>query len=519
MKIKHLLIGMLAMAAAVACEQDELVETPKLDVDKAAVELSATAGEASFNVTSNQSWVAQADADWVSLEPASGAASEKAVAVKVTAEDNETAEARTATVTVKAGELSKTVKVTQAANTGEEPGPGDELEKSEWALVGTFGESNNWNPASDIYLSVLDEEYFVYYGIELASDTEFKFLKGGAWPPTGQEVGGNGLVEPNTIQPAGGSNIKASKAGKYDIYLSADLTKFYIMDEGKLPSEATEPAPVENSWGMMGMFADNTGVSDVPMTKEGNWIVAKGAQFTELTFKIRANASWADATNIGVVPGSEKGELNTAISVVTAADSKANHGGDAADIKLNGEAGTYDVYFSFEKMEVWVMTPGNTPGASEEPAPEDPTTLTLTNEEICAAMTSSETSYQDYTIESESGIWTVNASKNNANTYLQCRGKKGAYIKTPVFENDIKSVTIHFTDKKSVYADNTYCVFPATWTAPTEDAAYPEDGNVGKAVTDGSYSLTIPVDAGNKQVYISIIGTYAYYLDHIDVEF
>ena len=394
--------------------------------------------------------------------------------------------------------------------------PMPELEKSEWALVGSF---NGWNAASDVYLSILDENYFVYYGFELASDTEFKFLKGGAWPPTGQEVGGNGLVEPNTIQPAGGSNIKASKAGKYDIYLSADLTKFYIMDEGKLPSEATEPAPVENSWGMMGMFADNTWVSDVPMTKEGNWIVAKGAQFTELTFKIRANASWADATNIGVVPGSEKGELNTAISVVTAADSKANHGGDAADIKLNGEAGTYDVYFSFEKMEVWVMTPGNTPGASEEPAPEDPTTLTLTNEEICAAMTSSETSYQDYTIESESGIWTVNASKNNANTYLQCRGKKGAYIKTPVFENDIKSVTIHFTDKKSVYADNTYCVFPATWTAPTEDAAYPEDGNVGKAVTDGSYSLTIPVDAGNKQVYISIIGTYAYYLDHIDVEF
>lgn len=32
MKIKHLLIGMLAMAAAVACKQDEPVETPKLDV-------------------------------------------------------------------------------------------------------------------------------------------------------------------------------------------------------------------------------------------------------------------------------------------------------------------------------------------------------------------------------------------------------------------------------------------------------------------------------------------------------
>lgn len=160
-------------------------------------------------------------------------------------------------------------------------------------------------------------------------------------------------------------------------------------------------------------------------------------------------------------------------------------------------------------------------GAAEEPVvPENPATSTvsLTNAEILAAMTSSETSYAEYTIASASGDWTVNASQNKDNTYLQCRGRKGSYIKTPLFEKDIKAVTLHFSDAKSVYADNVYCAFPATWTVPTEDAAYPEDGNVGKAVTDGSYSLTIPVAEGNKQVYVSIIGTYAYYLDHIDVE-
>lgn len=157
----------------------------------------------------------------------------------------------------------------------------------------------------------------------------------------------------------------------------------------------------------------------------------------------------------------------------------------------------------------------------DTPEPDQPTegTLTLTNAEICAAMTSSDTAYSEYTIESASGVWTVNASRNKGNTFLQCRGKKGAFIKTPAFDKDIKSVTLHFTDKKSVYANNVYCAFPSTWTVPTEDAAYPEDGNVGKAVTDGSYSVTIPVAAGNKQVYVSIIGTYAYYLDHIDVEF
>ena len=373
MKIKHLLIGMLAIAGAVACKQDEPVQEPKLDVDKATVEVAATAGEASFNVTSNQNWVASADADWVSLEPASGAASEKAVAVKVTAEDNETTAAREATVTVKAGDLSKTVKVKQAAGQGGDT-PGTELPQSEWALVGSF---NDWSAGSELYLSVLDEEYFVYYGFELAANDEFKFLKGGVWPPEGQEIGGNGLVEPNTIQPAGGSNIKVTEAGKYDIYLAADLTKFYIMSEGKLPAEAVEPAPVENQWGMMGCFVDNQWSTDVPMTKEGEWIVAKGAQFTELTFKIRANESGSDATNIGVAPGSAKGEINTKVSVVTAEYAKANLGGDAADIKLNGEPGTYDVYFSFDNLEVYVMEAGFKPGEKEPLVPQPEPEYTL----------------------------------------------------------------------------------------------------------------------------------------------
>ena len=124
MKIRHLLLGMLAIAGTVACKPDEPLATPELNVDKEAVILTATAGEATFNVTSNQDWTATADADWVTLDPASGAGAAEAVAVKVTAEDNEATEARTATVTVKAGELTKTVALTQA---GAEEVPGPEL--------------------------------------------------------------------------------------------------------------------------------------------------------------------------------------------------------------------------------------------------------------------------------------------------------------------------------------------------------------------------------------------------------
>ena len=120
MKIKHLLIGMLAMAATVACQPDQPADEAKLEVSTEAVALEATAAEATFEVTSNNDWTATADADWVTLDPASGAGAAEAVTVKVTAEDNETTEARTATVTVKSGELTKTVALTQA---GSEPAP------------------------------------------------------------------------------------------------------------------------------------------------------------------------------------------------------------------------------------------------------------------------------------------------------------------------------------------------------------------------------------------------------------
>ncbi len=128
MKIKHLLIGLFAVAATVACKQDEPVETPSLEVSQESLELTATEAEASFDVTSNVAWTATADQDWVSLDPASGDASKKAVAVTVTAEDNTATEARIATVTVKAGELTKTVALTQAAvaaESGDGEGEGD----------------------------------------------------------------------------------------------------------------------------------------------------------------------------------------------------------------------------------------------------------------------------------------------------------------------------------------------------------------------------------------------------------
>lgn len=370
MKIKSLFAGMLALAAAVACQPEKPVEEAKLDVSKATVELAATAAQGSFDVTSNKDWTATADADWVTLDPASGAASDQAVTVKVTAADNAETTTRTATVTVTTGELTKTVSVTQAAA---EPEPEPEPVKSDWAVVGSFtGEGWGWDPGAGIPLYVLDDNYFVLYGLELPAAAEFKFLQGGAWG--GAEVGASmSIVEPNTIQVKGGSNIKVMEAGKYDLYLAADASKFYVMSEGKTPAEATEPAPVAVTYTVAGTIADQNWNNANPaalMVEEGDYLVAKNIPFVwastlyggaqQIEFKIFETGSWngyGEATGASYTANAE---------VPVAAGAQGN-------IIVDAPEGIYDVYFDLENSKVWVMEAGKKPGE----APAQPETKAL----------------------------------------------------------------------------------------------------------------------------------------------
>lgn len=770
---------MFAIAATVACDPVEPEVTPELNVNKTEASVAAEGGSVAVQVTANVDWTAAADKDWVSVDPASGKGN---ATVTLTVAPNETEEARTANVTVKADKLSKTVKITQAGKAAD-PTPEPELQLSDWAIVGSFtGEGWGWDPGAGIPLYILNDEYFVVYGLELPAEAQFKFLQGGAWG--GAEVGADRTsVEPNTIQQKGGSNIYLAAGGTFDIYLSADATKYYVMSVGKTPAEATEPAAAEVTFTVTGTIQNenwNNMASVGLMAQEGGYYVAKNVPFVtaatlyggadQIEFKICNTGSW-DGAYGAAAEGTNAANAEIAVAV------------NGGNIVIVAPEGAYDVYFDKENGKAWVMTPGykpgdQVPGGEEpgdydidgkqwaftwqemggiscvidlgvtqpglailaydlgaldpsyagiyypymlgeyvitktdgtsgvvtlsadgvsvdipysnatdnsvhfatamlleedadctlatsyieiyldsaqsladgeywiiadgkvatpltgnygylqvtdavdgrstaanaftftqveagiytiqdsngkfyyqsgdynsfnvsdtdggtdeylwevydtgngqmaiinydkgkyiqydtqynsygsymdergvlptlvlaenpitEPEPEEPSDVkTLTNAEICAAMTSTSTSYTEYTIESASGLWIVNASQLNTNTFLQCRGRKGGYIKTPAFDQDIKSVTLHFSAEKTAYANNTYCAFPATWTAPSEDAAYPEDGNVGKAVTDGSSSVTIPVNAGNKQVCLTIIGTYSYYLDHIDVAF
>lgn len=250
MRIKHLLIGLLTAATAIACKQEDPVIVPEMDLSQTVATVSAEGGNVSFEVTSNVDWTASYSEDWVSVSPSAGKSSSSPVKVSVSVDPNESAASRNATVTISADKISKTFKVSQ---------------------------------------------------------------------------------------------------------------------EGKVEEK---PVPVEITWGVVGVLVGNDWKSDVAMSKNGSWLVAEGVEFEEVKFKIRGNGTWEDATNIGLAPGSDNAELNSKITVVTAEYAKANLGGDAADIKVNAEPGTYDVYFSFDNLEVWVMTPGYKPG-DEVPAPGD----------------------------------------------------------------------------------------------------------------------------------------------------
>lgn len=372
MKLRSLFCGLFVLAAAVACKQDEPVEeAPKLDVSKTSVELAAKAGSASFDVTSNQAWTASPDADWVSLEPASGAASEKAVTVKVTAEENTAETARTAKVTVKAGEFTKTVTVTQAAAEATEPEP--EPEVKTYILVGEA--VGGWNVDQNGVVLTLADGYYTAKEVNVTAQKGMHFTMNNKWE--GNIKGLHGLIAPNEIGEVGNNDISLTEGGAFDVYLTEALDKFYFMTPGKTPAEAVEHVEIATVWGVCGAIDGNSWgtAADPVLAEEGEWLVAKGINFTEVNFKVRGNNSWSDDVKWGCATANQTCELNAAIAVSTCTEFKAANpdAGDNPNIYIAADAGAYDIYFSPEKKEVWVMTPGLKPG--EKPAePVEPVT-------------------------------------------------------------------------------------------------------------------------------------------------
>ena len=90
-------------------------ELPKesVEVNTSSLSLAAKNASASFKVVADVDWTVTSSASWLTVSPSSGAAT-SGTTINVTALDNTTDDARTATLTIKGKTLTRTVSVTQA---------------------------------------------------------------------------------------------------------------------------------------------------------------------------------------------------------------------------------------------------------------------------------------------------------------------------------------------------------------------------------------------------------------------
>ena len=233
-----------------------------------------------------------------------------------------------------------------------EPEPEPEPTDLTWYLVGNF---NGWTVADAAYTMTKEGDWFVFKGF-VADGDGFKF-NAGSWDIN---RGATGDVEPFELAAnteyeivANGKNFSIA-AGTYDVYMSLDATKVYVMAEGLTPGQTPDPEEPEfeaqaSEWGVVGVVNNWGATADIVMytTPTEGLFVAKNAEMPAGAFKIRANNKWDDTKNYGFAAAGTAA-VDHAYDLICGAGSK--------DITLL--AGTYDIYFDLNNSKVYVMTPG-----------------------------------------------------------------------------------------------------------------------------------------------------------------
>lgn len=256
--------------------------------------------------------------------------------VKFAVAENTAEEQRTAVITVIYSSLSFDVTVKQDAAT---VAPAPSIEG--WYVVGSM--TNNWDVAAGIAMEQV-EGFYVARGVELATTDSFKFVKDGSLQ---NSFGGNGkLAERDYKYSASkyGSDIRVKEAGVYDLYINEACDSYYIMSEGKHPSEAYEEiAKGEDVWYV-------TGLGDaVRMHKSGVFMVATDLNISETGFKLYYGLT-----------GATYGVSEDVVAEVGAEIAIVENGEN--NIKVAAEQNKpYSIFLNAEDGKVWVMPRGSKP--------------------------------------------------------------------------------------------------------------------------------------------------------------
>ena len=359
--MKKLLFALLVLPLlAVACgPEDDPTPTPnapKLTLTSASeVEFDAKGGNGTITYSYNAGTIigddqvtsdieiikVNCEAEWITIPKKVAPLGE----IRYTVAKNEISEQREAKIIVSFDALSFEVKIKQAAATNTpEPEPSFEG----WGIIGTM---NEWDATKAIIMESANG-YYVAKAIELTTTDKFKFIKNG---DNAVNRGGNGqAATPDYFYTAQswGSDIHASVAGTFDIYLNAKEDTYYIMTEGKSPAEALEPlAPGEDLYEVYGNFEGEKS----RLTADGKYLAAKGIKFNDTTaeFDIRMNetektfGAKEDAT-YALEEQIEVAECNTPIKVEVEADVE------------------YDIYYRTDLSSIWLMPAGSKPLIWEE---------------------------------------------------------------------------------------------------------------------------------------------------------
>ncbi len=225
---------------------------------------------------------------------------------------------------------------------------------SAWSIS---GEMNGWGDTPLVSTSTAN--LFVAKGVTTTADyTPFKVRKDGKWDVN--YGGAFSYFESNKFMSvwAQGQDMHIITAGTYDIYfqyISDNEGKVYLVTAGADHTTAVEqtaegqaPALSTVSFGLVGEH-NSWSAPDDKMTFDSstNTYVKTNVPLAG-AFKIRGNESWG-AYNYGA-EGSGTVTVGKSIKVK-----------NGSNTNLTVAAGTYDVYFSYDKNLVWVMTPGQVP--------------------------------------------------------------------------------------------------------------------------------------------------------------
>ena len=229
---------------------------------------------------------------------------------------------------------------------------------SEWGVVGDL---NEWGKTADVvmYNTWHTADLFVAYNVEIASGA-FKIRANNEWNDAknyGLEAAGNIYADKyySVIVGSGSQNAAPMAYGTYDVYFDVANNRVALMTPGKTYADATEGGkPVvivaglkEHKWGVAGAFQGWDPANAVEAVVEGDWAVAKNVTLAANDeFKFLADNAWGLSYGSGA-------SVNVGTTYTTYKD--------GGNMKFEGEAGAYNLYFSLLDatfyMEEYVEAP------------------------------------------------------------------------------------------------------------------------------------------------------------------